>query len=377
MKLAEYKSIAKVGDNVKAVEGSFDYCDKLINGNIGKITKIDDDLFYINGCSHSFSACINNNLFITLLDDDTLDWRTGKAPIPREELRVGMRVVFENSSRKTTATVSRVNPNSYDVTDGVSSEKEWNGSTNNISYKKYRITLLPSPDTEWHALTESNICDFLAVGDTVEVKWDGCNGNKIFTVDSFRTGNFLCGPCREGGRYMINERGDNTKFRLIKKGTAGSEAMPEVEREDTLPHVYTREDYAKVARVGDVLRMEYPNGCQSSWEATVDESCNGKKAFCACAKCRLSFSCNRFVLLSRAPEVREENHNDAADALAYSLASMIPRHCPYYNEDCPMCIKKSSITKPTGHNKLMQVVTNLMKTVANSLLKDEDKAMRA
>ena len=61
----------------------------------------------------------------------------------------------------------------------------------------------------------------------------------------------------------------------------------------------------------------------------------------------------------------EEKHDDHVDSLIASMLEMA--FITNYT--------KPIINRPQG--KLMQVVTNLMKTVANSLLKDEDKAMRA
>jgi hypothetical protein len=270
MTLAEYKSIAKVGDRV-CIDG-FNQTVLALNtcsddgpswGIITDGSQWMEETFNGNPCGvWDFSEPYK----ITLLSD-TPDWRTGLAPIPREELRVGMRI--KDGLNGTPHTITK-------IFDGRAHNNEgFNAFFTDSSRATVDLFLVPSPDTEWHALTESNIAKYLAVGDKIEYQWKdpannlehtesrkiSCiNGEKIYTD--------------VGGWWLNLKRCHH--FRLIKKAT------PEVAREEERPIYFSER--------------------------------NGYKS--------------------------------------------------------------SPITKPSG-NKLIQVVTNLMKTVANSLLKDEDKAMRA
>lgn len=55
---AELKGKIKVGDTVRAVAGLNNHCNKLKNdgSNTLKITRVDEDKFYINGCWHEYTA---------------------------------------------------------------------------------------------------------------------------------------------------------------------------------------------------------------------------------------------------------------------------------------------------------------------------------
>jgi hypothetical protein len=351
MTLAEYKSIAKVGDRV---------CIKGFNQTVLALNTRSDngprwgiitdgpqwmqETFNGNPCGvWDFSEPYK----ITLLSD-TPDWRLGLAPIPREELRVGMRI--KDGLNGTPYTITK-------IFDGLAYNNEgFNPHFTDSSRARVDLYLVPSPDTEWLPLSSENIAKYLSVGDTIEMKWK----EQVF-------GPFMINKIENGMIYLYYGIGscsspfnDENDFRLIKKAT------PEVAREEPLPHVYTREEYAKIARVGDRVVRIY-----SGTEFSATDRIDNERDIALVRGC----CCEEFKLLSRGPEGPADRKSESRTLTKEEFDSYLDEVLDEVHRE--FFSPSSNITKPNGHNKLMQVVTNLMKTVANSLLKDEDKAMRA
>lgn len=110
----DLKGVLKVGDTVRAVEGVENVCSELIcNGsNTQKITELEEDGFWINGCWHRFSE----NSFLEIIDPP-------RTEITWENLQAGDYLINkQEKKRKVLAIIGELLALSYGNYPGLFSE---------------------------------------------------------------------------------------------------------------------------------------------------------------------------------------------------------------------------------------------------------------